>query len=146
MGFFGSGNKSQSTTNTQTGASEDAQLLESGSTGAKDQGIAISSGAKLVTGQTFESVGGNVTLTDGGIAAAALETVQKQASDYSSALKDIIQKTNDSQSSQQTYALGKIKDLAESKQTDGVSIWKKPVVIVGVVLLLVIGWIAYTKK
>jgi antitoxin (DNA-binding transcriptional repressor) of toxin-antitoxin stability system len=120
--------------------------LESGSTGAKDQGIAISSGAKLVTGQTFESVGGNVTLTDGGIAAAALEAVQKQASDYSSALKDILQKTNDAQSSQQTYALGKIKDLAESKQTDGVSIWKKPVVIVGVVLLLVIGWIAYTKK
>ena len=146
MGFFGSGDKKQSTSNAQTGASDDAQLLEGASTGAKDRGIAISSGAKLVTGQTFESVGGNVTLTDGGIAAAALDTVNKQAADYSSALKDILQKTNDNQSSQQTYALGKIKDLAESKQTDGVSIWKSPVTIIGVVLLLVLGWIAYKNK
>lgn len=144
MGLW-SKNKTTATNTQSTGASEDSQLLQDASVGARDQGIALAD-ATLNTGLQFEGVGGNVTLTDGGVVASALDVLQKQSADYSSALKDILQKTNDNQSSQQTYALGKITELSESKQTDGVAIWKKPVVIIGVVLLLVIGWIAYQKK
>lgn len=115
MGFFGSGDKNQSTTNTQVGASENAELnYASGSNTSKGGLIGL-------TGSNLSNVAlGGVSLggaNSGSITingAAGVEDATKQFS-------DVLQQVSNQSGEIVQNALKQVSNLAESKQTQGVS-------------------------
>jgi hypothetical protein len=128
-GFFGSGDKSQSTYNTQTGASEEAQLITgAGSAAAKDEAVVLggSFNTNKITG-TDASGGGMVNSGVSGNRDSTI-TVGYDAGQFQTALQSVGSNLSNALNAQSAAGastldkvLEKVGSLAESKQTDGIS-------------------------
>lgn len=131
MGFFGSGDKTQSTTNTQVGASENADLnYASGSNTSKG-------GLVGLTGSNLSNVAlGGVSL--GGANSGSI-TINGAAGvdDATKKFGEIISQVSDQSGKLVENALDKVSALSESKQTAGISslgkiaLWALGIVAVG---------------
>lgn len=159
-GTFGSGDKTQTTTDIQTGASDDAtnttqtgvNALSLGSGNSQggygninvlDQqtgGTRLGDGAKLNLGTVAgNTVGGDVTVGyDAGQFQTALQTVGSNLSNAVTAQQEAAQKNLDS-------VLSQLSTLAESAQTDGESGKNQIVLYVVLAVVGLVGWIFYRK-
>lgn len=159
MGFFGSGDKTTSTTNTQLGASEDAQLASAQSVVGKDDAVVlggtqnrnvigndasqgqgvINNGALAIGGAGNNLQGADITLGyDAGQFQTALQSV---GSNLSNALNSQSAASNTTLDA----VLNKLSALAESKQTDGASAVNKNIVWIVAGLLLLLGYLFRRK-
>lgn len=140
MGFFGSGDKSQSTTVTNLGASDEGIVLGgSKNTNLLNSGVAITDSKNVVLGNSIEAKDSNVTLGyDANAFNAALgnvgDTLTKALNQQSTAGKSILDST-----------LNKISELAESKLTEGDSDRNKIILYVVAGALLLVGVIFWRK-
>lgn len=145
MGFFGSGDKKQLTTNTQTGASESAQLGQGGSVLGKDEAVNLGGtlntnvlGSQATGGGTVGdkglTVGYGATSVIGGVEVKGANTgsitINEAAglTELAKSFKDTIAQINSSASADKIEAqklvgdaLGSIAQLSESKQTEGIT-------------------------
>lgn len=115
MGFFGSGDKNQSTTNTQIGASEDANLeYLSGSNQSKGGllGLTNSSIGQVALGGV--SLGG---ANSGSIVINDTKASKELAEKFTDTLKSVSESSSDTVDK----ALKQVVSLSESRQTEGIS-------------------------
>lgn len=129
-GIFGSGDKTQTTNNTQVGASEQAtQLYASGFSNAA--GGDILSGAKKVDG--IDNTGGAFALGGVTLGGSNTGTITVNGAAGSEALADkftdAIKAITDQSGQSVTAALEKVSTLAENKQTNGGSSLGKQLLI-----------------
>lgn len=132
MGFFGSGNKSQVTQNSQTGASDDAVLVGAGAAGAKEGGVSIATGVLGTTKiGTTELIGSNNNTINQGW----------DASDVSSLLDKTTNSLGELVKSQTASSLSAIANLAETKQTDGDNKKIEAGTWIAIVALIALAWV-----
>lgn len=160
-GIFGSGDKVQSTTNTQVGASEDAQQAYGAqSQTAKDDAVVLggygnrnvigndASQGQGIINQGALAIGGygnnlsNAAITVGYDAAQFQNALQSVGSNLSNALN------SQSAAGQSTLnsVLDRISTLAENRQTDGDSSRNKIVLWIVLGVLALVGFVFTRKK
>ena len=138
-GFFGSGDKNQSTTNTQVGASEEAeQIYASGSNVSK-------AGAIALTGSNIR----DLTLTDGG----AYDLARDFIASYNSTLSDLVSKQTDASSDSQSKTADLLNSLitgfgsiVESKNTDGESNRNQTILYIALAIAAVFGLFIWKRS
>lgn len=133
-GIFGSGDKIQTDLTQQTGASEEALLITgAGSTAAKDDAVVLggsfntnkitgtdaSGGGLINTGVNLGSGTNSGSITING--AAGAEAIAKQFTETLNSINDTASADKLQAQELVADALGKLTELSESKQTEGVS-------------------------
>lgn len=141
-GFFSPGSKEQNDITTQTGASEESILTQSGSVGARDEAVSVGGTANLLQAQGAIYSGGPVTVnaTDGGAFDLVRYIAGQSAENFNAALATVQEASAaaaGSQSSLLTEVLGGLTSLSESKLTDGESTQSKTVMIVALAIAAV---------
>lgn len=140
MGFFGSGDKTTSTSNLQQGASDEALLINTGVGSTNKFGSTEIVGSTLKLGSN--EVGTNTGTITYGLGAA---DVTKLLSDTASGIGGLVKQQTDAAGKQVDAVVTGLQDLALSKQTDGESnrdktiLWIVVAVVIGAVALLMGG-------
>lgn len=137
FGFFGSGDKTQSTTNSQIGASEEAQLQYV--TGSNTS----SGGILSTTGSNLSNV--NITQTDGG----AFDFARDIVGEYKTTLSNFIETNAGSADKQNSLLAGLVNSfgsLVESKNTDGASSQNKTVLYIGLAIAFVFAVFFFRRR
>lgn len=136
MGFFGSGDKSTSTTSSQVGASDDALLINTGVASVNKFGSSEVIGSTLNSNSVLAANSGTITYGLG------VEDVTKLLSDTTSGISALVNKQTDAARNQVQDVVTGLQDLAMSKQTDGESNRDKTILwIVGLGLIGVLAFI-----
>lgn len=132
MGFFGSGDKTVSTTSSQVGASDDGVAIGAGGAGAKEGGVSIATGV-LSTNKfgTTEVIGGSNTTINQGFDSASVSSLLDKTT---SSLGDLVRDQTES-------SLSAIAGLAETKQTDGENKKIEAGTWIAIVALLALAWV-----
>jgi len=144
MGFFGSGDKNQTTSNAETGVSDSGLLIGAGSGGARDDGTVIQGGyqSAIKIGNTDISNQGNTGTITYGLRG---EDLIAGLSDVTGQIGDIVGKQTDAATSQINATLAGLSDLALSKQTEGKSGTDNTVLYVVAGVLALIAFIFWRK-
>lgn len=171
FGFFGSGDKTQTTTNTQVGASESSTQSTGGGAAARDEAVALSGYASNTVGDNASTqrvsqgvaannnsiaLGGSSQLQTGGVRLGGNNsgqitvgydagTTQTLLQTLGNNLTDALTAQSATGRAQLDSILGSIGSLAESKQTDGASGQNKTVLYFGLALLALLGWL-FSRK
>ena len=134
-GFFGSGDKNQSTTNTQIGASEDADLIYATGSNVAGQGGTLLQGSNVLGGVSLGGANsGSITINGNAGVKEATEQFAELLNNVSDGARETV-----------TTALSEVSKLSESKQTEGISslgriaLWGLGIVAVGVIGYAVLG-------
>lgn len=134
FGFFGSGDKTQSTTNNQVGASEEAQLdYASGSNTSK-------AGVLGVTGSSLSNV--SIMQTDGGAFDFAKGVLEK----YTGSLSDLVKRQSEVSTSSADKTTGLLTQLIESAATGGSSTQNKTVLYIGLAIAFVFAVFFFRRR
>jgi hypothetical protein len=151
MGFFGSGDKTQTTTNNQTGASEDGLAVSGlGGAGAKDSATSISTGIASVNkfGST-EVVGSTIRTNENNtgsiVYGQTAEDVRATLADVTGGIASLVKAQSDAAADQVAAAVSGISDLALAKGTDGESTKSNLAVWVALGAFAVLGLVFYKK-
>lgn len=157
FGIFGSGDKVQSTTNTQIGASEEAtQSTGGGAASREGAAIALSNGGTVANENSLAFGGSNNSNQFGGVKLGGnnsgsitvgydANTFQNLLQTESNNLTSALNSQSAAGRSQLDAILNSIGGLAENKQTDGQASQNKTVVFVVVSVLALLAWIFYRK-
>lgn len=116
MGFFGSGDKTTSTSNSQVGASDDALLINTGIGSTNKFGSTEIVGSTLKLGSN--EIGSNTGTVNYGLGAVE---VTKLLSDATSGIGNLVKQQSDAASKSVADVVTGLQDLALSKQTNGES-------------------------
>lgn len=160
MGFFGTGDKTNTTTSTQLGASEDGMILTGGSNAAKDSATVVATGSggatrigtsdiiaqngNLRLGST-EVSGQNNKVTFGVDPLDFVNGVTGAVSNIAGNIGDIVKGQTAAGTAQINSTLASLGDLAMSKSTDGQSNTDKSVLYFGLGALALVAFIFYRK-
>lgn len=153
MGFFGSGDKSNISTATQTGVSDSGRLLGTNAAGGEGQSFNLGGGNALSTIKVGSTEIGDVSSnslfnsTNTGTINYGLSVTDasKLLTDATTGIADLVTKQTDAARGQVADVVAGIQDLALSKQTDGQSGTNKTFLYVALGVLALFALIFWRK-